>query len=96
MMLDSNDKVRVLSVQTQEMKRAYLGVKPDVVLIDTTFNFETSGYKMSAICYLNPVTNRGEIPSALRAGIYTWLTGQPPESPTPAASSGNMSKVSGV
>jgi len=36
-MLDSNGKVRVLTVQTVEMKRAVLGVDPEMFLFDTTF-----------------------------------------------------------
>ena len=59
--LQEKEKVRVITVETLEMKRAFKGAKPDVVLVDTTFNFSNSCYKMSAFCYLNPVTNRGEI-----------------------------------
>ena len=59
--LDDSHKVRCLQVQTVKMRKAYLSVKPDVVNIDTTFNFNTNGYKMTAVCYVNPVTNKGEI-----------------------------------
>ena len=60
-MLDKCNKVRVLVVQTPEMKRAYMGANPDVCQVDTTFRFESSGYKMTVFLYLNPVTNRGEV-----------------------------------
>jgi hypothetical protein len=42
--LDELGRVRVLGVQTAEMRRAYLGVSPDVVSVDTTFNFESAGF----------------------------------------------------
>ena len=58
---DKNQKVRVLVVQTVAMKKAYLGVNPEICQVDTTFRFETSGYKMTVFMYLNPVTNRGEV-----------------------------------
>ena len=58
---DKNEKVRVLVVQTLDMKKAYLGVNPEICQVDTTFRFETSGYKMTVFMYLNPVTNRGEV-----------------------------------
>ena len=59
-MLDK-DKVRVLTVQTTQMRRAFLGVNPDTVLVDTTFSFNKNGYKMSAFAYCNPVSNKGEL-----------------------------------
>ena len=55
------DKVRVLAVQTSEMRKAYLGISPDIVLVDTTFNFNSEGYKMSSFAYCNPVSNKGEV-----------------------------------
>jgi hypothetical protein len=58
---DKNLKVRCLVVQTVQMKRAYAGVSPDVCQVDTTFGFETSGYKMSCFMYLNPICERGEV-----------------------------------
>ena len=60
-MYDKNDQVRALVIQTAEMRKAYIGVDPNVTQVDTTFKFETSGYKMSAFMYLNPVSNRGEV-----------------------------------
>ena len=55
------EKVRVLTVQTSEMRKAYLGISPNIVLVDTTFNFNKEGYKMSSFAYCNPVTNKGEV-----------------------------------
>ena len=43
------------------MKAAFCGVDPSVLQVDTTFNYESSGYKLSAFLYLNPTTNKGEI-----------------------------------
>ena len=60
-LLDKNDMVRGLVVQTIEMRRAYIGAQPSTVMVDTTFNFETSGYRLSAVCYCNPVSGRGEV-----------------------------------
>ena len=59
-MLDSENKVRCLSIMTADMKKSFLGISPDIVMMDTTYNFEKAGYKLNAISYLNPVTNRGE------------------------------------
>ena len=56
-----SDKVRVLTVQTKEMKRAFLGANPTVVLFDTTFGFCDEGYKMSGFCYSNNLTGHGEL-----------------------------------
>ena len=58
---DINKKVRVLTIQTIKMAKAYSGAKPTVVLFDTTFGFSQEGYKMSAFSYTNPVSNKGEI-----------------------------------
>lgn len=58
---DVNKKVRGLTIQTIKMAKAYSGAKPTVVLFDTTFGFSREGYKMSAFCYTNPVSNKGEI-----------------------------------
>ena len=55
------EKVRVLTVQTAEMRRAFNGASPDIVGLDSTFNFSSTGYNMSAFCYINPVTKSGEI-----------------------------------
>ena len=43
------------------MKAAFIGVDPSVLQVDTTFNYESSGYKLSACLYLNPATNKGEV-----------------------------------
>ena len=60
-MSDTNSKVRGLVVQTSVMRKAYLGCSPNIVMVDTTFNFESSGYRLSAFCYSNPVSGRGEV-----------------------------------
>jgi hypothetical protein len=54
-------KVRVLTITTAKMKRAYSGAKPTVVQIDTTFGIESSGYKLNAVLYRNPATGKGEV-----------------------------------
>ena len=53
--------IRVLTITTREMLKAYIGSNPSVLQIDTTHNFESSGYKLSAILYLNPATGKGEV-----------------------------------
>ena len=60
-MLDEQDKVRVLCLQTISMSKAFHGAHPCSVLYDTTFKFNQEGYKLSAFCYTNPVSNRGEV-----------------------------------
>lgn len=60
--LDSTQEtVRVLTIQTSVMRKAYAGIAPNLVYVDTTFNFNSENYKMSSFAYLNPVTNKGEI-----------------------------------
>ena len=53
--------VRVLTVTTEEMKKALLGSDPSILHCDTTFKFESSGYKLTSFLYLNPVTGKGEV-----------------------------------
>ena len=60
-MEDKKGELHVLVIQTASMKKAYLGIDPDVCQVDTTFGFESAGYKMSVLMYLNPVTDRGEV-----------------------------------
>ena len=43
------------------MLKAYVGISPQLCQLDTTFKFESSGYKMTCFVYLNPVSSRGEI-----------------------------------
>lgn len=57
---DTGD-VRVLTVTTAKMRAGYRGSNPGVVNIDTTFNFETAGYKLNAVLYHNPTTGKGEV-----------------------------------
>ena len=60
--LDNKDgTVRVLTVITKEMKQAYISINPSIIQIDTTYQFEVSGYKLCCIVYLNAATGRGEV-----------------------------------
>ena len=56
-----DNKVRALTVTTRKMASAFLGSKPTVLQIDTTFGFDRSKHKLCAILYRNPSTGRGEI-----------------------------------
>ena len=58
---NKQETVRVMTIQTNDMRKAYSGIAPNLVYVDTTFNFNKEGYKMSSFAYLNPVTNKGEI-----------------------------------
>ena len=58
---NNKETVRVMTIQTNYMRKAYSGIAPSLVYVDTTFNFNKEGYKMSSFAYLNPVTNKGEI-----------------------------------
>lgn len=60
-MENEDGTVRVLNVITKEMKKGYLTSMPSVIQIDTTYNFEVSGYKLCCIVYLNPGTGKGEV-----------------------------------
>ena len=60
---DPDGTVAVISVISSTMKKAYLGTDPTVIQVDTSFNFESAKYKLSAICYFNPTTTKGEIAS---------------------------------
>ena len=60
---DPDGSVSVISVLSSTMKKAYLGTDPTVIQVDTSFNFESAKYKLSAICYYNPTTTKGEIAS---------------------------------
>ena len=53
--------MRTLTVTTAEMKKAFMGSDPSILNCDTTFNFESSGYKLSSFLYLNHVTGKGEV-----------------------------------
>ena len=58
---NSKKEIRALVIQTSTMLKAYEGISPQLCQLDTTFKFESSGYKMTCFVYLNPVSNRGEI-----------------------------------
>ena len=45
------------------MKKAFISSDPPVVQIDTSFEFDNAQYKVSAVVYLNPTTNKSEIAS---------------------------------
>lgn len=58
---DSDGNVSSLFLTSVSMKAAYLQSACTLVQIDTSFNVDTSKYKLCAFCYLNPTTNRSEI-----------------------------------
>ena len=58
---DPDGSVSVISVMSSTMRKAYIGTDPTVIQVDTSFNFESAKYKLNAICYFNPTTNKGEI-----------------------------------
>ena len=60
-LLNYDGTVRVLVIVTSEMKKALLSSNPSILQCDTTFKIESSGYKLSGLLYLNPVTGKGEI-----------------------------------
>ena len=60
-LLNEDGTVRVLMVATAEMKKACRGADPSIYLCDTTFKFESRGYKLCSLLYLNPITNKGEM-----------------------------------
>ena len=43
------------------MKEAFLKSSCTTVQVDTSFDFDSSKYKLCAFCYLNPTTNRAEL-----------------------------------
>ena len=52
--------VSVLFLSSEAMKKAFIEASCRSVQIDTSFNFESSKYKLCGMCYLQPVTNRSE------------------------------------
>ena len=58
---DPDGKVRCIALYSSKMKNAYYSSDPPLVQLDTTFEIEAARYKLMAIVYLNPTTNKSEI-----------------------------------
>ena len=58
---DSDSAIKSIYICSESMKNAYISSMPQVVQIDTTFEVDKGRYKLAAVCYLNPTTNKTEI-----------------------------------
>ena len=50
-----------MAVYSSKMKNAFHSSDPPLVQLDTTFEIEASRYKLMAVVYLNPTTNKSEV-----------------------------------
>ena len=57
---DSDGNVSMLFVPSDSMKKAFLDAHCTTLQIDTSFDFDSSKYKLCGFCYLNPTTNKSE------------------------------------
>ena len=58
---DPDGTVKSLFVSSKTMKGSLLKSDPPVVQMDTTFNIDKAQYKLTAFCYLNPLTDKTEV-----------------------------------
>ena len=59
--LDPDGTVKCISLCSSKMKNAYKTSDPPLVQVDTTFNIESAQYKVMAVVYLNPTTDKSEL-----------------------------------
>ena len=59
--LDPDETVRCLAFSSLKMKNAFRTSDPPLVQLDTTFEIEAARYKVMAVVYLNPTTNKSEL-----------------------------------
>ena len=58
---DVEGNVSVIFLSSQSMKKAFLASSCTTVQVDTSFDLDSSKYKLCGFCYLNPTTNCSEI-----------------------------------
>ena len=58
---DPDGTVRCMAIYSSKMKNAFHSSDPPLVQLDTTFEIEASRYKLMAVVYLNPTTNKSEV-----------------------------------
>ena len=58
---DPDGTVSALFITTKTQKSALLLSQPTVLQLDTSFGIDQAHYKLTAFCYLNPVTNKTEV-----------------------------------
>ena len=58
---DPDGTIKTLFITSHKMKKAFRCINPPAVQLDTSFNFERAHYKVAAIAYLDPNTNKSEI-----------------------------------
>ena len=58
---DADNTVKGLILVTKTMKLAMLTSNPPAIQLDTSFGIDKAHYKLTSLCYLNPVTNKTEI-----------------------------------
>ena len=58
---DPDETLNSIFITTVNMKKTYIATDAPLVQIDTSFSFESSEYKLVAVGYLNPTTNKSEV-----------------------------------
>ena len=58
---DPDGTVRCMTFSSIKMKNAFASSNPPLVQLDTSFDIEKARYKLMAVVYLNPTTNRSEV-----------------------------------
>ena len=55
---DPDETVSALFIATKSQKSSVISSQPAVIQLDTSFGVDQAHYKLTAFCYLNPVTNK--------------------------------------
>jgi len=58
---DPDGSIKAFFIMSITMKSALLASNPTVIQLDTSFGIDQAQYKLTAFCYLNPLTNKTEI-----------------------------------
>ena len=66
----SDGTIDALVISSPKMKQAFRGTSPQIVQMDSTFGLETGNYKLNAVCFHSPVTNRGEM------AMLSWIASE--------------------
>ena len=60
---DPDETVSALFIATKSQKSSVISSQPTVIQLDTSFGVDQAHYKLTAFCYMNPVTNKTEVAS---------------------------------
>jgi len=71
---DEDGNVLVHFVSSQAMKKTFIESTCGTVQVNTSFDFESSKYKLCGFCYLNPATNGSEFCALASLADETTMT----------------------